>query len=179
MPGRIKTFVYDISNGSFSSQYSLLFALINRNICHGPKGSHWLSVGSQLFQQKQHMPVVVRVTANFDRCNWKCKPLHFSEIFGNFYKLAVHKKRRSIWLTCEISGERRTWSAMARWKLVKTEVSICCHYCFTIARKPLLCFKGDFIQKVAGTFVWYLIIFNCILKPCFDDNPADFSRFGA
>ena len=64
MPGRIKTFVYDISNGSFSWQYSLLFALINRNICHGPKGSHWLSVGSQLFQQKQHMPVVVRVTAN-------------------------------------------------------------------------------------------------------------------
>lgn len=136
MPGRIKTFVYDISNGSFSSQYSFLFALINRNICHGPKGSHWLSVGSQLFQQKQHMPVVVRVTANFDRCNWKCKPPHFSEIFGNFYKLAVHKKRRSIWFTCEIPGERRTWSAMARWKLVKTEVSICCHYCFIIARKP-------------------------------------------
>lgn len=80
MPGRIKTVVYDISNGSFSSQYSPLFALINRNICRGPKGSHWLSVGSQLFQQKQHMPVVVRVTANFDRCNWKCKPPHFFEI---------------------------------------------------------------------------------------------------
>lgn len=65
-------------------------------------------IGSQLFQQEQHMPVVVRITANFDRCNWKCKPSHFSEIFGNFYKLAVHKKRRSISSTCEIPGERRT-----------------------------------------------------------------------